>query len=60
MSSLKLIKTLWGIEDVVSPSLFESIKKEGYFGVEVIRLAWTLDQKNLVDSLNYAGLAVVC
>lgn len=45
---------------MVSPSLFESIKKEGYFGVEVIRLAWTLDQKNLVDSLNYAGLAVVC
>ena len=60
MSSLQLIKTLWGVEDPVSPSLFECIKKEGYFGVEVIRLAWDLDQKNLLDSLNQSRLAVVC
>jgi hypothetical protein len=37
---LRLIKTLWGIDDPISTSLFRSIKDEGYDGVEIIRLAW--------------------
>jgi sugar phosphate isomerase/epimerase len=55
-----LIKTLWGIDDPISPDLFDSIRQEGYHGVEVIRLAWTLDQNKLVESLNHSGLAVIC
>ena len=58
---LKLIKTLWGIDEPISPELFRSIKEEGYHGVEVIRLAWCFDDgKGLVDALNQSGLAVVC
>ena len=58
---LKLIKTLWGIDDPISPTLFKSIKEEeGYHGVEVIRLAWLFDRDLLVRSLNESGLAVVC
>eukprot|EP00548_Thalassiothrix_antarctica_P019108 CAMPEP_0194179724 /NCGR_PEP_ID=MMETSP0154-20130528/13133_1 /TAXON_ID=1049557 /ORGANISM="Thalassiothrix antarctica, Strain L6-D1" /LENGTH=305 /DNA_ID=CAMNT_0038895175 /DNA_START=20 /DNA_END=937 /DNA_ORIENTATION=- len=64
MAKFRLIKTLWGIDDPISPSLFKSIKEEGYHGVEVIRLAWHMDGnddgKNLVESLNHSGLAVVC
>jgi len=61
---LKLIKTLWGIDDPVSPELFRSIKDEGYYGVEVIRLNWILDDDNksrdvLVNALNEAGLGCV-
>lgn len=66
-SELKLIKTLWGIDEPVSPELFTSIRKEGYHGVEVIRLNWLLDDDDddnnsrdvLVNSLNEAGLACV-
>ena len=58
--NLKLIKTLWGIDDPVSPNLFQSIRREGYHGVEVIRLAWTLDRPNLIRCLNESGLTVVC
>lgn len=63
-SQLRLIKTLWGIDDPVSPELFTSIKKEGYHGVEVIRLNWILNETNksrdvLVNALNEAGLACV-
>jgi sugar phosphate isomerase/epimerase len=59
---LKLIKTLWGIDEAVSPSLFQSIRDEGYHGVEVIRLAWMnqSEETTLVSSLNQSGLAVVC
>ncbi|CAJ1960378.1 unnamed protein product [Cylindrotheca closterium] len=57
---LKLIKTLWGIDDPLSPELLKSIKEEGYHGIEVIRLAWTFDKDLLVKSLNESGLAVVC
>jgi hypothetical protein len=46
MPKLKLIKTLWGIEEPISPTLFESIRKEGYHGVEVIRLAWRQNNNN--------------
>jgi len=64
MAKLRLVKTLWGIDDPISPSLFQSIKEEGYHGVEVIRLAWHMDDnddgRNLVESLNHSGLAVVC
>jgi sugar phosphate isomerase/epimerase len=56
---LKLIKTLWGIDELVSPSLFRSIRQEGYHGVEVIRLAW-MNSDELVSSLNQAGLSLVC
>lgn len=61
---LRLVKTLWGIDQPVTPELFKSIKEEGYFGVEVIRLNWILDEKNksrdvLVNALNEAGLACV-
>ena len=58
---LKFIKTLWGIDDPISPELFESIRQEGYAGVEVIRLAYgTAESKaGLVESLNAAGLACV-
>lgn len=58
---LRLVKTLWGIDDPISPELFKSIKKEGYHGVEVIRLTWS-DESNrdvLVDSLNAADLGCV-
>lgn len=63
-SQLRLIKTLWGIDDPVSPELFRSIKEEGYYGVEVIRLNWLLDENNksrdvLVNALNEAGLGCV-
>jgi len=60
-SQLRLVKTLWGIDDPISPELFQSIKKEGYHGVEVIRLTW-LDESSrnlLVDSLNAADLGCV-
>lgn len=61
---LRMIKTLWGIDDPVSPELFKSIKEEGYHGVEVIRLNWILNETNtsrdvLVNALNEAGLACV-
>ena len=61
---LRLIKTLWGIEDPVSPELFKSIKEEGYHGVEVIRLTWLLDENNksrevLINALNEADLGCV-
>ena len=58
---LGIIKTLWGIDDPISPELFNSIKEEGYHGVEVIRLTW-MDEKSrevLVDALNQAGLGCV-
>lgn len=60
--TLKLIKTLWGINEPISPSLFESIKQEGYHGVEVIRLAWQDESAvtKLVQALNAAQLSVVC
>ena len=60
--TLKLIKTLWGIDEPISPSLFESIRQEGYHGVEVIRLAWQDDTAatTLVQALNAAKLSVVC
>jgi len=57
---LKLIKTLWGIDEPISPTLFQSIQQEGYHGVEVIRLAWLFDRETLINSLNEASLAVVC
>uniref|UniRef100_A0A7S4APE4 Xylose isomerase-like TIM barrel domain-containing protein n=1 Tax=Pseudo-nitzschia australis TaxID=44445 RepID=A0A7S4APE4_9STRA len=60
-TELKLIKSLWGIDDPVSPKLFKSIREEGYFGVEVIRLCW-IDENSrnvLVNSLNEAGLGCV-
>lgn len=58
---LKLIKTLWGIDDPISPELFGSIRQEGYHGVEVIRLAWLFPENRdaLVTSLNEAGLGCV-
>ena len=62
MPSLRLIKTLWGIEEPIGKTLFDSIRQEGYHGVEVIRLAW-MDEKSaeaLVKSLNDAKLSVVC
>lgn len=57
---LKLIKTLWGIDEPISPHLFHSIKQEGYHGLEVIRLAWLFDKDLLLRSLNESELAVVC
>jgi hypothetical protein len=59
---LKLIKTLWGIDEPISTKLFNSIKEEGYHGVEVIRLAWDGENNRdlLTSSLNEAGLACVC
>lgn len=57
---LRLIKTLWGIDDPLSPELLKSIKEEGYHGIEVIRLAWLFDKELLVQSLNEAELSVVC
>ena len=58
---LKLIKTLWGIDEPISSKLFQSIKDEGYSGVEVIRLAYAFDKGELlIKSLNDAGLCVVC
>lgn len=57
-SKLKLIKTLWGVDDPASSQLFNSIKDEGYDGVEVIRLAW--NEETLVQDLNVAGLSMVC
>jgi hypothetical protein len=60
---LKLIKTLWGIDEPISIKLFNSIKEEGYHGVEVIRLAWIEENNNrdiLINSLNESGLACVC
>ena len=60
---LKLIKTLWGIDEPISIELFNSIKEEGYHGVEVIRLAWIDENNNrdtLINSLNESGLACVC
>ena len=59
-NELRLIKTLWGIESPISTKLLQSIKEEGYYGIEVIRLAWLFDKDLLVNSLNEAGLAVVC
>ena len=61
-ANLKLIKTLWGIDDPISPTLFQSIQEEGYHGVEVIRFAWmTNDAKEiLIQSLNDASLKCVC
>jgi sugar phosphate isomerase/epimerase len=62
-AKLKLIKTLWGIDEPISPSLFKSIKAEGYDGVEVIRLAWALSndsKETLIAAANEAGLAIVC
>mmetsp|Transcript_1237 Transcript_1237/g.3144 ORF Transcript_1237/g.3144 Transcript_1237/m.3144 type:complete len:323 (-) Transcript_1237:483-1451(-) len=58
---LKLIKTLWGIDDPISPELFKSIREEEYFGVEVIRLCWHDENSRsvLVESLNEAGLGCV-
>jgi len=53
---LKLIKTLWGIDE---PN-FKSIKEEGYHGIEVIRLAYLFDREGLIQNLNEAQLAVVC
>jgi len=57
---LKLIKTLWGIDDPISPDLFRSIRQEGYHGVEVIRLAYLFDKSGLIESLNAANLSLVC
>ena len=47
---LKSIKTLWGIDEPISIELFNSIKEEGYHGVEVIRLAW-IDENNNRETL---------
>lgn len=58
--NLRLIKTLWGIDEPISASLFVDIRNEGYHGVEVIRLAYLFDRNNLVNSLNEAGLSLVC
>lgn len=60
-SQLRLIKTLWGIDDPISPKLFKSIKEEGYHGVEVIRLTWfdESSRDSLVESLNAADLGCV-
>ena len=58
---LRLIKTLWGIDEPISPELFSSIQSEGYYGVEVIRLTWMKENRDvLVDALNQSGLACVC
>ena len=59
---LSLIKTLWGVEQPISPELFASIRQEGYAGVEVIRLAWQGPEQavHLVQALNEAGLCLVC
>jgi len=62
LANLHVIKTLWGIDDPISPELFQSLQKEGYHGVEVIRLAWLndADRAKLIQSLNESKLAVVC
>jgi len=53
---LKLIKTLWGIDQ---PN-YQSIREEGYHGIEVIRLAYLFDREGLIKNLNQAQLALVC
>ena len=62
-TELKLIKTLWGIDEPISVELFQSIQHEGYHGIECIRVgAWSSkkEQDRLVHALNTTGLAVVC
>ena len=60
--TLKLVKTLWGIDEAISPTLFKAIASEGYSGVEVIALAYSTHDARaiLIESANEAGLAVVC
>eukprot|EP01083_Nonionella_stella_P243255 847840_1 len=62
MAELKLVKTLWGVDEPITPSLFKSIAADGYSGVEVIRLAYSTKEARatLVGSANAAGLALVC
>lgn len=71
---LRLVKTLWGLEDQDwDETLFRSIKEEGYYGVEYNRVAWTLDGRKdnydeegqkyrdeFVRKLNAAELGFVC
>ena len=56
IKQLKLIKTLWGIDE---PN-FQSIREEGYHGIEVIRLAYLFDRDGLIKNVNQAQLALVC
>lgn len=60
MVELRVIRSLWGIDDPISPTLFQSIKQEGYHGVEVIRLAYLFDPETLIKSLNKADLSLIC
>ena len=61
MPKVKLVKTLWGVDEPISSSLFEEILEEGYAGVEVIALAYATQSAEgvLVEAANSAGLTVV-
>ena len=61
MPKVKLVKTLWGVDEPISSSLFESILAEGYAGVEVIALAYSSQsaEEVLVEAANTAGLTVI-
>ena len=61
MPKVKLVKTLWGVDEPISSSLFEEILEEGYAGVEVIALAYATHSAEgvLVEAANSAGLTVV-
>mmetsp|Transcript_36066 Transcript_36066/g.81037 ORF Transcript_36066/g.81037 Transcript_36066/m.81037 type:complete len:116 (+) Transcript_36066:224-571(+) len=61
MPEVKVVKTLWGVDENISASLFEAILAEGYAGVEVIALAYSSRsaEEVLVEAANSAGLSVI-
>ena len=62
--TLKLAKTLWGVEGATDPecwdSLFARIKAEGFEAVEAITLAWRADKAKFCAALEKHGLSLIC
>lgn len=64
MPTLRLAKTLWGVDDAGDPerwdALFARIKAEGFEAVEAITLAWRTDPARFRATLDKHGLALIC
>ena len=64
MPTLKLAKTLWGVDEAADPdkwdALFARIKGEGFSAVEAITLVWRKDPKRLRELLDKHGLDLIC
>ena len=64
MPTLKLAKTLWGVDDAGDPTrwdaLFARIKAEGFEAVEAIAPTWRTDKTLFTSLLAKHGLSLIC